>query len=171
MAGVTASLALLLSARLTGAAVGSGTPQFTAEVEHNLEFVPGTGAVNQLDVLYQATRTIAASGNEDLDFAGVLANALGATIAAAEIVAIVVEAAAGNTNNVRFGPAASAGALGPFMDATDRLSLTPGDFHLLTCRNGWAITATTADKWNFANSAGGSGVTYTITVLGRTVAA
>lgn len=171
MAGVTANLAVSLVARLTGAAVGGDVPQYTAKVDQALAFEPGTDAVNKADLLYRATRTLAASANEDLDLAGVLQSALGAVVAAAEVVAIIIEADDGNTNDVRYGPAASAGALLGFADATDRRAVAPGDFDVLTCRRGWPVTATTADKLNVANAAAGTPVTYTITVIGRTVAA
>lgn len=171
MAGVTAQLDVALKARLTGAPIGSDTPQFSANIEKHLILSPGTATVNQADLLYRATRTLAASANEDLDLAGVLTNALGATVNAAEVVAIVIEAANGNTNDVRYGPAASAGALLGFADATDRRAVAPGDFDVLTCRRGWPVTATTADKLNVANAAAGTPVTYTITIIGRTVAA
>lgn len=171
MPGVNAQLSLGLSARLTGAPVGGDTPQYNATIDRNLILSPGTATVNQADLLYRATRTLAASANEDLDLAGVLANALGATVNAAEVVAIVIEAASGNTNDVRYGPAASAGALLGFADATDRRAIAPGDFEAMTCRRGWPVTATTADKLNIANAGAGTPVTYTITVIGRTVAA
>lgn len=171
MAGVTAQLDLRLSARLTGAAVGGDVPQYNAEIDRHLILSPGVATVNNADLLYRAERTLAASANEDLDLAGVLANALGATFTAAEIVAIVIEAASGNTNDVRYGPAASAGALLGFGDASDRRAIAPGDFEALTCRRGWPVTATSADKLNISNSAAGTPVTYTISIIGRSVAA
>jgi hypothetical protein len=171
MAGVTAQLSVSLNARLTGAPVGGDTPQYNATIDRNVIFSPGVATVNNADLLYRATRTLAASANEDLDLAGVLTNALGAQVNAAEVVAIVIEAANGNTNDVRYGPAASGGALLGFADATDRRAVAPGDFDVLTCRRGWPVTATTADKLNVANGAAGTPVTYTITVIGRSVAA
>ncbi len=171
MAGVTAALAFTLSARLTGAAVGGQVPQFNAEIDRALDYEPGTAALNETNVLYKATRQIAASGNEDLDLAGVLANALGATVAAAEAVLIVIEADEGNVNDVVYGPAASGGALLGFGDASDRRKVAPGDFEVLSCRRGWPVAGGSADKLNVANGGAGSVVNYTITVIGRTVAA
>lgn len=171
MAGVTASLDFSLNARLTKAAVGGGTPQFNAAVDYALNLLPGTNGVDKADLLYHASRQLAASGTEDLDLAGSLADALGTTIVSAEIIALVVEAAGANTNNVRVGPAASAGALLGFVDATDRVSVTPGGLLVMVNPSGWAVTATTADKITVANSAAGSVVDYTITLIGRTVAA
>lgn len=171
MAGVTATLSLLLAARLSGAAVAGDSPQFNARVEHDLAFEPGTDALNKADLLYRATRTLAASANEDLDLAGVLASPLGATITAAEILVVIVEAADANTNDVKWGPAAANGALLGFNAAADKHSVGPGNLDLHTNRQGWPVTAATADKVNVANSAAGTPVTYTITVIGRSVAA
>jgi len=171
VAGVTASLVLRMIGSLVGSDVAGAAPTFEFDETLQRNFKPGTAAVNEANVLYRATRQIAASGNEDLDLAGVLANALGATIAAAEIVAVVIEADEANTNDVRFGPAASAGALLGFLDASDRVAVAPGDFLVHTCRRGWAVTATSADKVNVANSGSGTVVNYTITLFGRTVVA
>jgi hypothetical protein len=171
MPGVTASLAVALSARLTKAAVGGGTPQYNAAVDYALALSPGTAGVDEADLLYHATLQLAASANADLDLAGALADALGTTIAAAEVVAIIIEADEGNTNTVRVGPAAAAGALLGFADASDRVGVAPGGILVLTNPAGWAVTATSADLINVANSAGGSVVDYTITLIGRTVAA
>lgn len=171
MAGVTASLALSLAARLTGAAIGGDIPQYTANVTFDRSISPGTAGLDQADVLYHATRVLVASATEDLDLAGVLASALGATLAYAEITAVIIEADDGNTNDVTWGPTASVGALGPFGDITDRAKVGPGDICAITNRKGWPVTATTADKWTFTNGGAGTPVTYTITIIGRTVAA
>lgn len=171
MSGASAQLVFTLAARLTGAAIAGDTPIFNATIARSLSFSAGTDAIDKTDLLYKATRTLGASATEDLDLAGVLASALGVTINAAEVVAIVIEAAAGNTNDVRYGPAASAGALLGFNDATDRRNVAPGDFDVMTCRRGWPITATTADKLTVLNGGAGTPVSYTITILGRTVAA
>jgi hypothetical protein len=121
-------------------------------------------------VLFSDTRTLAASASEDLDLAGVLADALGATIAAAEVVAIYFAAASGNTNDVQVTRPASNG-VPLFIAAGDGLALGPGDFVLLTNRKGVGVTAATADLIHVANSAGTTGVTYDVVILGRTVAA
>lgn len=170
-AGVRASLSVSLIALLTGAAVAGEAARYRADFQRSREWEPGAADQGDADILYSATRTLAASASEDLDLAGVLATALGTTIAAAEVVAIVIEAASGNTNDIRYGPAASGGALLGFADATDRRIIAPGDFEAMTCKRGWAVTATSADKLNVANAAAGTSVTYTIHIIGRTVAA
>jgi hypothetical protein len=169
MAGVTATLSVGVKAKQTGTA-DLGTPNILVDIAKELEFSPGTAAVGQANVLFSDTRTLAASASEDLDLAGVLADALGATIAAAEVVAIYFAAASGNTNDVQVTRPASNG-VPLFIAAGDGLALGPGDFVLLTNRKGVGVTAATADLIHVANSAGTTGVTYDVVILGRTVAA
>lgn len=171
MAGVTAEITLGLKAQQIGTA-DLGTPRMSLDpISKVLQFTAGTDAVNKLDVLFSDTRTLAASANEDLDLAGVLSSALGGIITAGEIVAVYVEAAAGNTNNVNVTRPASNGFIGPFLAAGDGISVKPGEFALMASRSGWAVTAGTGDLINVANSSSGTGVTYDIVILGRTVAA
>lgn len=170
MAGVSARITLGIQATLTGA-TGLATAKVPLSVSKELEFSAGTAAVGQSNILYQSQRTLAASANEDLDLAGALADALGVTIAAAEIMAIYISAATGNTNNVNVTRPASNGFAGPFLAAGDGLAIPPREFILLTNRNGWPVVAATGDLLNIANSGAGTPVTYDIVVLGRTVAA
>ncbi|RWB65402.1 MAG: hypothetical protein EOQ49_32270, partial [Mesorhizobium sp.] len=100
---------LTLSAKISGVQPGAndlGALQF----EPNLAFVKaltnGTGA-NQADLLFADTRTLSASATEDLDLAGALADVFGTTITMVEVVAILILADAGNTNNVVIGDSAS----------------------------------------------------------------
>lgn len=169
MAGVAATIGVTIRGKQSGTG-DLGTPQVPIDIEELMEFTAGTAAVGQSNVLFQDTRTIALSANEDLDLAGVLADALGATIAAAEVVAIFIKAAAANTNNVNITrPAANGVPL--FLAASDGIALAPGDFFLFTRKTGIGVTAATGDLINIANSGAGTSVTYDIVVLGRTVAA
>lgn len=170
MPGVTANIAFSFDATLAGSS-DLGSPKQRVTISKALALIAGTDAVNKADILFADTRTIAASGNEDLDLAGVLTDAFGATVAAAEVVAIFIAAAAGNTNNVVVGPAAAAGFMGPFGAATDRIAIKPGEWQPFVSQSGWPVTATSADKLNVANSGAGTGVDYDIVILGRTVAA
>jgi hypothetical protein len=167
---VSANIALQLDATMTGAS-DLGNPKQSVKISELLQFTPGTNTIGKADILFADTRTLAASASESLDLAGVLTNAFGQTITAAEVTAIFLRAAAANTNNVLFGPAASNGFLGPWGAATDRTKVNPGDWHVLTCQTGWAVTATTADLIFAGNSGSGTPVTYDIVILGRTVAA
>jgi hypothetical protein len=169
MPGVNATIALSIRAKQEGTA-GLGTPQILVDIAAERDFSEGTASVDQTNVLYQATRTLAASGGEDLDVSGVLADALGATIAAAEITAIYVEAHAANTNDVVVTRPASNG-VPLFALASGGVNVGPGDFFLLTSRKGITVTAATGDLIHVANSGAGTGVTYDIVIIGRTVAA
>ena len=169
MAGVEATISVGVNAKQTGTA-DLGTPQILVDIAKSLEFTPGTAAIGQANVLFSDTRTLAASGTENLDVAGVLADALGVTIAAAEIVAIFIAAHSDNTNDVQLTRPASNG-LPAFLAAGDGLAVGPGDMLLLTNRKGISVTAGTGDLLTLTNSAGGTPVTYDVVLVGRTVAA
>lgn len=169
MPGVAATIDLHISAKQTGAA-DLGTPNILVDIVKQMQFTPGTANVGQANILFSDQRTLAASANENLDVAGVLADALGATIAAAEVVAFYIAAAQGNTNDVQVTrPAANGVPI--FLAAGDGHALGPGDFVLRTYRNGIAVVAATGDLINIANGGAGTPVTYDVVILGRTVAA
>lgn len=128
---------------------------------------PGTGA-DQINQIFSDTRTIAASGTDDLDLAGVLVNALGAVCTFTKIRAIMVKAASGNTNNVVIGGAAATQFFGFLGAATHTVNVRPGGFFCIAANDatGYAVTATTADLLRVANSGAGTGVTYDIVILG-----
>jgi hypothetical protein len=170
MAGVTADIQVALSAILKGTA-DLGTPQAPVTLNKRVAIREGTDGLDKADILFSDTRTIAASGSENLDLAGVLSSALGQTITAAEITAIMVTADAANTNDVVLFGAASNPFNGPLSGTTPKLTLGPGDVALITNRKGWTVTAGTGDILLAANSAGSSSVDYSIVVIGRTVAA
>lgn len=166
---VTADLTFNLDAKLAAADVGAGVRSLRADINRVVQFTPGNAAAGKADLLYTATRTLSASSSEDLDLAGVLANGFGATITATEVVALIVEAASGNTNNVVIGGAASNAFLGPFGAAEHTLAIKPGQYIALTDVQVWAVTAGTGDLLKVANSSSGTPVTYTITVIARSV--
>jgi len=126
----------------------------------------GTGA-NQADMLWHDTRTLAASGTEDLDLAGVLVNGLGDTQTFARVKAIFVTAAAGNTNNVNVTrPAANGVPL--FLAAGDGVAVRPGGMFAAVAPDatGYAVTGATGDLLTVTNSAAGTSVTYSVIVIG-----
>lgn len=171
MAGVNAEISLAIAATLIGSG-DLGNPKLKIdEIRELLQFTPGTDTVGKANLLFADTRTLSASANEDLDLAGSLASAFGATITMAEVVAIFVRAAVGNTNDVRLTRPASNGFAGPFLAAGDGVAIKPGEWQLFASRSGWAVTAGTGDLINLANSAGGTSVSYDILVIGRSVAA
>lgn len=169
MAGVAATIEVGIHGKQSGTG-DLATPQVPISIDEIMEFSAGTAAVGQANILFQDTRTIAASGTDDLDVAGVLGDALGATIAAAEIVAIFVKAHEGNTNNVNVTRPASNG-VPMFLAAGDGFALGPGDFFIRTNRAGVGVTAATGDLITLANSGAGTSVTYDVVIIGRTVAA
>lgn len=170
MSGMIASLSLLLDAKAYGTS-DFGSPVAPVRIEKAVEFANGTAALGQANILFADERTLTASATENLDLAGVLTDAFGGVITAAEITAIYIEANAANTNDVVFFGAASNSFNGPLSGTTPKLTLGPGDFACITNKKGWTVTAGTGDIILVANSAGGTGVTYRIAIIGRTVAA
>jgi hypothetical protein len=131
-----------------------------------LDLATGTGA-NQADLLWHDQRTIAASSNEDLDLAGVLADAFGTTLTFVELKLLLVVAAAGNTNNVRVTRPASNG-VPLFLAASDGIDVRPGGMFLFSSpvNGGVTVTASTGDLINIANSSSGTSVTYDVVIIG-----
>jgi hypothetical protein len=129
-------------------------------------FTDGNGA-GQANKIWRATRTLVASATEELDLAGVLADSFGNVLTFASVKAIMVSAAAANTNNVIVGGAAT-NAVPLFGDVTDTVAVPPGGVFALgsPAANGWPVTAATADKLKIANSAGSTSVTYDIVIIG-----
>ena len=163
--GVNASLQTSASGRYYGAS-GLISPAVPFDISSLLTLTPGTTA-GKADKLYAAQRTIAASSSENLDLAGVLVDPLGATVTFAKVKAILVIAASTNTNNVVVGATGTNAFIGPFVDATDGLSIPPGGAVLITHPGaGWSVTATTADLLKVANSGSGTGVTYKVVLIG-----
>lgn len=159
-----------LTAKLAGTLTGTpdlGSAGYSFALTKAIALSTGTGA-DQADLVWTDTRTIAASGTDDLDLAGSLTGMLGGTLTFARIRAIYVAAATANTNNVLIGAAASNQFVGPFGASTHTLAVKPGGVALLANRDttGWAVTAATADLLRIANSGSGTGVTYDIAIIG-----
>jgi len=127
-------------------------------------------AANQADKVWSDSSTIAASGTDSIDLAGSLTDAFGAALTFARIKAVVVTAAAGNTNNVNVTRPASNGA--PlFLAAGDGIAVRPGGMFCWVCGDatGVAVTAGTGDLLDIVNSAGGTSVTYDVAIIGASV--
>lgn len=167
-AGVEASISVSIRARQTGTA-DLGTPTFTVVEEKIVSFLAGTANDNQANVLFSGERELASGAAEDLDLAGALTSALGSTITAAEITAIYLAADAGNTTNLTFFGDAEAAFDGPLGGTTPTLTLKPGDMVLMTSKDGWTVTATTADLLQASNGSGAA-ATYRVILIGRTSA-
>lgn len=164
---LSSSVRLALAARLTSA-LDLGTAQAPATIDANVALTSGTGA-GQADRIFADTRTLAASGTEDLDLAGSLLDPLGGTAVMARVKALVVQADPDNSNNVLVGRASSNG-LATLFGAVDAVVLRPGEFFAVACgvedAVGHAVTAGTGDLITVANSGAGTPVTYDIVVIG-----
>lgn len=145
------------------------------DVQHSLSFNPsvtltdGTGA-NQINRIFADTITLAASANQDIDLAGALVDAIGQTITFARVKGILVRSAAANTNNVIVGGAASNQFATWVGGAAHTITVRPGGFLALSAPDAtaYAVTASTGDLLRFANSAGGSSVTFDLVIVGAT---
>lgn len=169
MAGVNAVITVGVNAKQTGSG-DLGIPAQLVNFMKEIDFTPGTLTTGQANVMFSDTRTLAASATENLDLAGVLSDALGAVITAAEVLAILVVAHNGNTNDVQLTRPAANG-VPMFLAAGDGLPIGPGDAFLFTSRKGITVTPATGDLLTLTNSAGTTGVDYDVIILGRTVAA
>lgn len=165
---VSANLKASVSVMQSKAAVAGVAPNWAAAINKTLLLSHGTGA-NQADIVYLEERTVASATNLDLDLAGVLTDAFGATITAAELVALTVvnEARNGtpNTTNLTLGggtntvPGFSA-ALWPLSPGGFFDVASPGAAGLAT------ITAATGDILRIANSSGAT-ATFQICIIAR----
>lgn len=163
---VTGSISLNVAVKETNVA----NPLAPGQADHKgsmaWTIASGTGS-GQADKVYSAQRTLAASATEDLDLAAVLAGVFGDTLSMAKIKAVFVQAAGGNTNDVQVTrPAANGVPL--FIAAGDGIALGPGQTFLWCAPtgNGKAVTAGTGDLLTVTNSAGVTGVTYNIIIIG-----
>lgn len=161
--GVTLSASLAINAVLTG--THSLTPGSAGvAISKRLSFLPGTATLDQADVMFADQRTLAANGTENLDLSGTLLNPLGVTVAAAEVVMAYFEVI---TGNIIVGGAASNAFNGP-LSANGTLALGVGEFVMVSSRAGYVVTATTGDLLKVL--AGSAGATYSVVVVGRSVA-
>jgi hypothetical protein len=160
-------LAVSAFAELT-TALDLGTARAPHSLSRKLSLGSGTGA-GKADKVFSDRRTLAASATEDLDLAGSLVDAFGATITFARIKGIIVAAADANTNNVVLGNATSNG-WATLLSATGTVTLRPGAFVAVGTgvadATGYAVTAGTGDLLKVANSGAGSSVTYDIHIIG-----
>jgi hypothetical protein len=166
MAGVSANLQTHVFGTYAGAN-GLGSVTFGFDLPTALQLSAGTGA-GKADKLFSDQRTLAASGSESLDLAGVLSDPFGATLTFGHVKWIYIKAAAANTNDVCIGGAASNTFVGPFADATDKVCVKPGGVAIFAAASGagWAVTASTGDLLKVANSGGTTGVTYDVIIAG-----
>lgn len=164
---LSTSLRLALAARLTSS-LDLGTAQAPVSLDHTVTLADGIAA-GQGNRIFADTRTLAASGTEDLDLAGALLDPLGGSASMLRVKALVVRAAAGNTNLVTVGRPGTNG-WATLLGAVGAVNLRPGAVLAVACgeddATGYAVTAGTGDLLTVANSAAGTPVTYDIVVIG-----
>ena len=147
---------------------GSDTAIHVVDENPITKFTDGEAA-NQAEVMFRDTRTLTASSTEDLDLSGTgLQDAFGIDIAFTSVKVMVVEAAAGNTNNVLVGGASATQWFTWCNAATDVITVEPGGTFLVMTPSaaGFAVGAGTTDLLKIANSGAGTSVDYTITLVG-----
>jgi hypothetical protein len=98
----------------------------------------------------------------------VLTNAFGAVLTFTKIKALIIRAAAGNTNDIVVGNAASNGFISPFGALAHTVKVKPGGLFVLVAPdvNGYAVVAATGDLLHVANGGAGTPVSYDIFILG-----
>lgn len=156
-----------ITALYSPTAPAPGTSTSPISLNRSVRLLTGIAA-NQADKIYTLSNTIAASGSATLDLAGSVTDMFGVTFTIVKIKALIVRAAAANTNNVTVGPAASNGLVGLFAGTTPTISVMPGGVFAWVAPGTTAptVTASTGDLLTFTNSSSGTGVTYDVTVVG-----
>lgn len=168
---VTATLVAQMRINQTGAN-DFGGPSFTPEISKVIALADGTSA-GQANIVWCDQRTVSSASNDDLDLSGSLTDAFGATVTAAELVAIIVingpASGAANTTNLTIGGGSNP-VVGFLGGTTPTIGpIQPGSFVFLgsSAAAGFgAITAGTGDILRIANSSGAS-ATYQIAILAR----
>lgn len=169
---VNATIHMKAGVSLVGSNAFSGGPNWSAEMELLQVFGSGTTA-NKVDLAYAAERTVSSGANDDIDLAGVLTDALGATITAAEVVAIAVvnkqRDGTANTTSLTIGGGSNpfVGFLGGTTPTITKIG--PGAVLLLSSPDATglgSVTAGTGDILRVTNAAGATNK-YQIMILAR----
>lgn len=164
---LTAELRVKFSSALTGSN-DLGNPEQRAVLDKLLQFADGTTA-NKADGVLTDTRTINASSNDDVDLAGALTNALGAAVAAAEIVGIIIVNRS-TTQTLTLGVAGTNPWTAMFAASGDGIKVFPGGVfvNFAPDANGLgAVVGGASDVLRVANGSG-SAADYDLVVLYRT---
>jgi hypothetical protein len=143
-----------------------GTASLPFALSSLVSLTSGTAA-GMADRVFTDTRTLGISATEDLDLAGVLTDAFGALITFVKIKALVIKAAAGNTNNVNLSRPAGATGVPLFLAVSDGLVIPPGyTFAWFGSGTGITVTPTSGDLITLTNGGAGTGVTYDVVIIG-----
>lgn len=167
---VTAEIFSRISFSQTGSS-DFGPPEFRDKIEALYQFASGTGA-NQADILFVDERAFSASTADNIDVAGALSSAFGATITAVEMVALLIvnktKAGVANTVTLSLG-AGSAPYFGMFGATGDVIKIPPGGMLLMVAPDAsgfGTVTATTGDLLTV--TPGAAAGSYVVAMLGRT---
>lgn len=165
------TIALKSTASLSGTEAvsidgGSATALFNA-ISQVKSVAHGAG-LNQANLIYVDSFSIAASGTLNIDLTGgALVDPLGAAAIFTKVKEILLIADAGNTNDVIFGNGANPFA-GPLSAATTMITVKPGNMLHLSNYSaaGWTVGVDSADIIKLANSGAGTAVTGIIAIVG-----
>jgi len=143
-----------------------GNPKDSDSYRYALALASGTG-LNQADVIFHDRRTLAGSGNDDLDLRGALTNSIGGAAVFAKVKVILVvnrNVVAGDNLRIGLGsnPVAS-----PWVASGDGAVIGPGGIFLTANPSlaGFATTADTADILRIANP-GNNSIDFDLLLLG-----
>lgn len=167
--GLTAELKFKFLASQIGSNEFGG-PEFNPVLDETYQFANGVAA-DQADILWTDERAFIASTADPIDLAGVLTNAFGATITAAEIVAILIINAskAGVRNTVTLSVGAGSNPwFGMFGATGDVIKVPPGGTLMLVAPDASGLGAVTAGTGDILTvTPGAAAGTYQIAILAR----
>lgn len=135
------------------------------KVELDVRLKTGTGS-GQVDVIWSDRRTLASSGTDTLDLAGVLTTSYGATVTFAKIKAVCIRNRSSTDGvDLRAGPDATNGWVGMFIDASDRNRIPAGGMVFWYDPNGQSVGAGSTDELWVQND-GSVSCDYDIIIVG-----
>ena len=169
------TLTVELLARLKATQTGGndfGNQNFKPEMQKLLQLTDGVAA-NNADILFVDERAVNASSNDDIDLYGSLSDAYGATINAAEIVAIFIinapRSGSANSSDLTIGVGSNpfVGFLGGTTPTIGPLK--PGAFVMIGAGDAAGIGTVTNSSADILRVANGSGATanYQIAIVAR----
>ncbi len=165
----------MLTAKITTSIVARQTstldltaPEADVTKSYVEDYSDGTVA-DQAQLIFTDSRTVAGSGTDNLDLAGVLSGALGATLTFAGVKEIIVKNKSA-ANQLRIGKKIANGFAGPFDQTAGALGVIVEANGILHLRNasaaGWAVTHETADQLSVENL-GATATDYDIIIIGK----
>lgn len=143
----------------------TGAMRAIFDVFERVRLLNGT-ADGEINAEVSDQRTLTASNNEDLDFAGGLADAYGALVTLAKVKFLVIYNES-TTQTLTVKSAAANGWATWSKGSTNGIDIGPGGFECFYAPAGFAVTAGTGDKLNVANGSGSSCV-YSVYAVGNT---